>query len=92
MFKLTNNKKGESMSMVGVKQRLEEEYDMLLSRFHTYYYKVNKKQKWFDPKMGFDQLGINAKTKLTNDGSQLYSVYFSLRMLEDIKPDLKERA
>jgi hypothetical protein len=90
MFNL--NKGEKNMSMVGVKQRLEEEYDILLNRFHTYYYKVNKKQKWFNPKMGFDQLGLNAENKLTNDGSQLYSTYFSLLMLQDIKPDLKERA
>ena len=80
------------MSMIGVKQRLEEEYDILITRFSTYYSKLHKKYKKYNPKIGFDQLGITAKEKLNNDGSQLYSVYFSLRMLEYIKPDLKERA
>ena len=80
------------MSMVGVKQRLQEEYDILTTKFSTYYSKINNKYKKYNPKIGFDQLGITAKEKLTNDGSQLYSVYFSLRMLEYIKPDLKERA
>jgi hypothetical protein len=80
------------MSMVGVKQRLEEQYDELLNNFETYQYKVLKKTKKYNPKIGYDQLGITAKEKLNNDGSQLYSIYFSLRMLEDIKPDLKERA
>jgi len=80
------------MSMVGVKERLQEEYDILTTKFSTYYSKINNKYKKYNPKIGFDQLGITAKEKLTNDGSQLYSVYFSLRMLEYIKPDLKERA
>ncbi len=80
------------MSMVGVKQRLEEEYDILKDRFSIYHSKVHNKNKKYNPKIGFDQLGITAKEKLNNDGSQLYSIYFSLRMLEDIKPDLKERA
>ena len=87
-----NKKKGENMSMVGVKERLQEEYDILTTKFSTYYSKINNKYKKYNPKIGFDQLGITAKEKLTNDGSQLYSVYFSLRMLEYIKPDLKERA
>ena len=91
-YKKTNNLKGESMSMVGVKQRLEQEYDILIDRFSTYHSKVHNKNKKYNPKIGFDQLGITAKEKLNNDGSQLYSVYFSLKMLEDIKPDLKERA
>lgn len=80
------------MSMVGVKQRLEQEYDILIDRFSTYHSKVHNKNKKYNPKIGFDQLGITAKEKLNNDGSQLYSIYFSLRMLEDIKPNLKERA
>ena len=80
------------MSMVGVKQRLEEEYDILTTRFSTYYTKIHKKNKRYNPKVGFDQLKITPKEKLNNDGSQLYAVYFSLRMLEYIKPDLKERA
>ena len=80
------------MSMIGVKQRLIEEYDNLKTKFSTYYSKVHNKNKNYNPKIGFDQLGITAKEKLNNDGSQLYSIYFSLRMLEDIKPNLKERA
>ena len=78
--------------MIGVKQRLIEEYDDLKTRFSTYYTKIHKKYKKYNPKEGFDQLKITAKEKLNNDGSQLYAIYFSLRMLEDIKPDLKERA
>ena len=35
------------MSMVGVKQRLEEEYDILIDRFSTYHSKVNNKYKGF---------------------------------------------
>jgi hypothetical protein len=88
-----NKKKGENMSMVGVKQRLQEEYDILTTKFSTYYSKINNKYKRYNPNLGFDQLGIKkAKDKLDNDSSLLYSIYFSLRTLEYIKPDLKDRA
>ena len=92
MLNKTNTKQGESMSMIGVKKRLEEEFDNLLNKYQTYHYKVNGVVKSFDSRVGFDQIGITAETKLTNDGSQLYATYFSLLMLLDIKPDLKERA
>ena len=81
------------MSMLGVKKRLEEEYDILIIRFSTYYKKINNKHKRYNPNLGFDQLGIKSpRTKLNNDSSLLYSVYHSLKSLEYIKPDLKERA
>ena len=80
------------MSMVGVKQRLEEQYDELLNHFETYQYKVHNKSKKYNPKIGYDQLGLDAKTEYSVSSSLLYANYFSLRMLEDIKPDLRERA
>lgn len=33
------------MSMVGVRQRLEEEYDILIEEFSTYHFKVHNKDK-----------------------------------------------
>ena len=92
MLNKTNTKQGERMSMIGVKKRLEEEYDNLLNKFETYQYKLHGKVKRFNPKIGFDQLGITAENKLSNDGSQLYATYFTLLIFHDIKPDLKERA
>jgi len=93
LIKKNTNKQGESMSMVGVKERIQEEYDILTTRFSTYYKKINNKHKRYNPDLGFDQLGIKSpRSKLNNDSSLLYAVYFSLRSLEYIKPDLKERA
>ena len=50
------------MSMVGVKQRLQEEYDILTTKFSTYYSKINNKYKKYNPKIGFEQLGIIINT------------------------------
>jgi len=93
LIKKNTNKQGESMSMVGVKERIQEEYDILTTRFSTYYKKINNQHKRYNPNLGFDQLGIKSpRSKLNNDSSLLYAVYFSLRSLEYIKPDLKDRA
>ena len=60
------------MSMVGVKQRLEQEYDILIDRFSTYHSKVHNKHKRYNPKVGFDQLGITAKEKLFSVSTSLF--------------------
>jgi hypothetical protein len=67
-----NKKKGEKMSMVGVKQRLQEEYDILTTKFSTYYSKINNKYKKYNPNLGFDQLGIKKSWRLISNGSKYF--------------------
>ena len=78
------------MSMIGVKQRLIEEYEQLKKDFSNYYEEVHKKKKEFDASKGYDQLGLNPKNDKGHYQVLLYSANAQLRLLIDIKPDLRE--
>jgi|5B_taG_2_1085324.scaffolds.fasta_scaffold225069_2 hypothetical protein len=78
------------MSMIGVKARIIEEYEQLKKDFSNYYEKVHKKKKEFDAYKGYDQLGLNPKYSKGHYQILLYSAYAQLRLLIDIKPDLRK--
>tara|TARA_B100000519_G_scaffold116174_1_gene100394 strand:+ start:240 stop:482 length:243 start_codon:yes stop_codon:yes gene_type:complete len=78
------------MSMIGVKGRIIEEYIQLKIDFSNYYEKVHNKKKEFNASKGYDQLGLNPKDSKEHYQILLYSAYAQLRLLIDIKPDLKE--
>ena len=77
------------MSMKGVKARLIEEYEQLKKDFNKYFFKVHKKEQYFDPLSGYDQLMLKPEQPKKLNEYLLYSTYAQLRLLLDIKPDLR---
>ncbi len=77
------------MSMKGVKAKIIEEYEQLKKDFSNYYEKVHNKKKEFDAFKGYDQLGLKPNKSKKHYQTLLYSAYAQLRLLIDIKPDLR---
>jgi len=77
------------MSMIGVKSRLDKNWENTKRDFSNWYKKVHGYEKEFIPNGGYDQLGIKAHKPMKNDEAVLYAIYTQLLLLLDIKPHLK---
>ena len=77
--------------MIGVKARLEENWENTKRDFSNFYKKVHGYEAEFNPTGGYAQLGISANKKMNNDEAVLYASYTQLLMLIDIKPHFGNR-
>jgi len=77
------------MSMIGVKARLEENWENTKRDFSNFYKKVHGYKAEFNPTGGYAQLGISGNKPMKNDEAVLYASYTQLLMLIDIKPHFK---
>ena len=77
------------MSMIGVKARLEENWENKKRDFSNWFKDVHGYHKEFNPTGGYAQLGIPRNKKMNNDEAVLYATYTQLLMLIDIKPHFR---
>ena len=90
--KKTNGGKMSKASMVGVRARIDRTYEQLKKDFYEYHRHVYGFTKEYDPRKGYDQLGDKLKDPSRPTGldeTLLYSTYAQLKLVEDIRPDLK---
>tara|TARA_R110002020_G_scaffold456859_1_gene673574 strand:+ start:77 stop:319 length:243 start_codon:yes stop_codon:yes gene_type:complete len=77
------------MSMIGVKSRLDENWENKKRDFSNWHKKVHGYEKEYNPKCGYDQIGIKPHKPMKSDEAVLYAIYTQLLLLIDIKPNLK---
>ena len=56
--------------MKGVKARIIEEYEQLKKDFNKYFFKVHKKEQYFDPLSGYDQLMLKPEQPKKLNGGE----------------------
>ena len=86
-------KKGANMSMIGVKAKINEEYEIHIRDFERVYKDVYGRKTNYNPFMGYDSLGQNFKkpnAPLNRSESVLYGTWKVLKFIEDLRPDLKK--